>query len=137
MKRSIHDPVLGELKLDADLEQYLADAGSVRFMVATEGVIPEARAIAQHLERWRVAAKSRACEQLLELKNETWPDEDEHGVATPVTAAGFRERMTLTDVCVHVDGSSTFWFSDGGLFDDHAIEVRVRGGEFAEAVISG
>lgn len=134
---TINNPVLGELKFDKHLEQYLADVGDVEFMIATESVVATAQEIALELERWEVTAKKYASRKLLKLKNETWTDEDDDGNETLVTANEFRDRMTLNAVNVYEDGSSTFWFSDGDLFYGHAIEVRVRNGKCDEAVISG
>ncbi|SFH61715.1 DUF2262 domain-containing protein [Planctomicrobium piriforme] len=69
---------------------------------------------------WEKRIKVIAVEDLLELKNENWSDEDD----PEFTAEEFVKRMTLQTICVQNDGRFEFWYDDGDLFSGHSIVVR-------------
>jgi hypothetical protein len=135
--RRTADDVLGVLEFDKGFGQWMVDFGETEFMIESEKVIPVARDIAQNLEKFIAAAKKFASKKYLKLKNITWPDEDEDGNATIITASEFQERMTLSEVNVYEDASSSLWFADGDLFDGHTIEVQMKHGRCVGALIQG
>lgn len=85
--------------------------------------VKKALAVAKRLwktaNKWDARVKDYAVEQLLELKNDNWLDEDEH----EVTPDEFKRRMTLEAITVDPDGSFDFWHNDGELFFGHSIQI--------------
>jgi len=65
------------------------------------------------------SAKEQATTELLDDKNDSWLNDGE----SPVTADKFKKRMKLTSIIIREEGGYDFWFSDGGLFWAHDIEV--------------
>ncbi len=70
-------------------------------------------------EEWDRRLRDYAVQELLDLKNDSWLDEEE----PPVSPEQFRRRMTLEAVSVAPDGEFTFTYGDGDLFGGHAIRV--------------
>lgn len=68
---------------------------------------------------WNRKAGDCAVEELLELKNDTWLQDDE----TPLSKEDFIERMVLESITFNRDGSFDFWHDDGDMFWGHSIEV--------------
>lgn len=69
---------------------------------------------------WNQRILDYAIEDLLELKNDVWLDEDE----MPLSATEFISSMTLKSIIVGEEGEFDFWYNDGDLFLGHFIEVR-------------
>lgn len=83
---------------------------------------------------WEEEAKDYAVSQLLELKNESWLDEDE----PKASVAYFKSAMTLESISIYPRNKIEFWFNDGDLFWGHAIEVSSNfNGKFSHAGIAG
>ena len=79
-------------------------------------------------------AEAYAAQELLSLKNDIWLEEDE----TPVTAAEFKQRMTLEALVFYAEGDVTFYYQDGDLFWGHTIELMMDAADnFISAVIAG
>jgi hypothetical protein len=78
---------------------------------------------------WRKRVTDLAIAELLDLKNEAWLQEDE----SLLTAEIFRTTMQLESISTSPDGSFDFWYSDGGLFEGHAIRVA---GNLSEGPVS-
>ncbi len=79
-------------------------------------------------------AEEYAVQELLPLKNDFWLEEDE----APVTAAEFRQRMTLEALVFYAEGDVTFYYQDGDLFWGHTIELRLDAADhFVGADIPG
>ena len=74
----------------------------------------------------RDAGKAAAAVSLLDIYNETWRREDD-----PVLdRAGFEARLAVSSVQVLDEPNrGTLYFSDGGLFMGHRVEVSFSGGE--------
>jgi hypothetical protein len=71
---------------------------------------------------------------MLDLKNGTWLRDGE----TPLSADEFMGRLTLQSIGIEADGSSQFFYEDGGLFWGH--DVIVKGdveGRFHRAYLFG
>ena len=90
-----------------------------------EGGTDAATALAVRIEAFLNASldatKGYAADSLLELKNETWRDEDE----PPLDAAAFVGRLTLEGVNAFSNGTFEVYFDDGDLFWGHSVRVDV------------
>ena len=71
-------------------------------------------------EEWNRRVLARASEDLLELKNDSWLEEDEE----ELDAEKFEARLELESIEVRPDGEFCFWFEDGDLFWGHSITVE-------------
>jgi hypothetical protein len=79
-------------------------------------------------------AKDFAATQLLELKNESWLEEDEKSLSSEQ----FKQRMHLDTIMFRPDASVEFWYADGDLFWGHSIVVYMdRKNSFTAAQIEG
>lgn len=80
-------------------------------------------AIAQLLEKLNLdEIREFAGRKLLELKNESWLDEDEN----ELTQQDFTERLIRVEsITYNVDGTLTIWFDDNDLFWGHGIAVEL------------
>lgn len=126
----IEDPDLGPLTLDRRFAWYQGEiewcGRKLRLTVSPddpdrpEAALAVARALLADAETWRARIEDYAVEQLLDLKNRTWLDDDEE----PVDAAGFKSRMTLTTLGVREGGGFSFWHDDGDLFWGHSILIE-------------
>lgn len=83
---------------------------------------------------WEQQLKTCVVSELLELKNDSWLDDDEE----PVTAKKFLETIQIESVTIYPDGEIEFWYDDGDLFLGHSIQVcgSLKEG-FTEASIHG
>lgn len=97
-------------------------------------LIPALREASEELPSLDLAARRYAAEQMLELKNDSWLDEDEE----ELTEEEFAGRMTLESLTLDEDAEWTFWYEDGDLFWGHTVCVR-RGpdGEWLSADMMG
>ena len=78
-------------------------------------------------------AKEYSAHKLLELKNDSWLEEDEK----EVTEKEFKERIKFTGLHIFSE-SANFYFDDDDLFWGHTIEVTVNQKlEFTNADIAG
>ena len=145
---TISHPALGALTFDPLIKCYASrrtfDNREVSFHIAPDGdpEIPgafdgslrRASAVCANLPQLVRRGKEFAAENLLELKNEAWIDEEEE----PVTAEQFMQLMTLEGFSCESDGTVIFYFEDGDLFWGHCIEVRMDASDcFDYAEISG
>lgn len=79
-------------------------------------------------------AKDYAVWGLLEIKNQSWLDEDEE----PLTAEQFKTCMTLESLVISSDGGVQFYYNDGDLFWGHCILIIIDSSDrFVKAEISG
>jgi hypothetical protein len=78
--------------------------------------------LAGELENHALLAKEFAAQRLLQIKNETWiEDEDEE----PLTTEQFQQRMILESISIDLDGDVSFYHNDGDLFWGHCILVTM------------
>jgi hypothetical protein len=87
--------------------------------------------LAHHAE----LAKEYAAQNLLELKNETWIEDDNE---EPLTPEQFNQRMILESISIAPDGKVSFYHNDGDLFWGHCILVTMDSeNNFIDAEIAG
>lgn len=85
-----------------------------------DAALATARALWDDEAGWHRRVQDHAVAELLELKNENWPDGDE---VPPLTADGFRARMRLETIAVTPEGGFEFYHAHGDLFWDHVVQV--------------
>lgn len=94
-------------------------------------VANQLRANLQSLDR---KAREFASTQLLELKNDSWLDDEED----ELSLQEFQQRISLTALSVEADGTISLYYDDGDIFLGHSIDVRgTIDGELLDASISG
>jgi hypothetical protein len=136
---------LGELKLDKRLDWF---EGSINWLGRKVAITldlqdgettprePEktAESLLENQAAWDEKIRARAAQDLLELKNSTWTNDDD----SMETEASFIAKMTLNSISVRPDGDFTFWFDDGDLFFGHSICVGGNlNGTLTKAEIAG
>lgn len=83
---------------------------------------------------WNGPIKDFAVQELFELKNDSWLDDDEE----ELTSDQFKECMVLETISLDKDGSFEFWYDDGDLFWGHTILISGTLEEgFTDAEIAG
>jgi hypothetical protein len=143
-KHSLSDPFLGRLRHDKTVNWYegvftVGDSPvAISLEVDEQGdvapALNRAREVLEDIERHARGARDYAVEQLLDLKNESWLDEDEE----PVTPEQFRARMELKGLVFSPAGEVTFSHRDGDLFYGHSIRISMDGTDrFIDADIPG
>lgn len=132
LKRPVihEDGVFGACTLDKRLDWFDAAAEwngrnirihlQVGTLAALPAVLRRAHELWNDAAGWHARILDRTVADLLDLKNDTWLDEDEK----PVTAGEFTQRIALQSVGIDGNGAFEFCFTDGDLFWGHAIMVR-------------
>lgn len=131
---------LGRLYFDEQFDEWrgeLAWGGStVSIAVVGNGEIDEHGLDAASRGLLRLDAervRAFVADQLLELYNETWSEDD-----VPLHASALVARIKPNRLELSVDGCATVYFDDGELFHGHSIEVTLdASGELEEAKIAG
>lgn len=123
------DPRFGTLTLDRSVGWYQGTAAwagaavRLNLAAANDAELADALQAAGRLwddqEGWNERIQAYAVQELLEVKNESWLDEDK----AELTPAEFRARMRLESITVWSDGGFDFWHDDGDLFWGHSIQV--------------
>jgi hypothetical protein len=123
-------PVFGQLTLDRGLDTFqvtLTLAGKpieVSIDADDEAPDPAFLAIAERFWKdqadWDHRLREIAAAQLIELKNDTWLQEDEK----PLTEAEFIEKLTPNSMSFEPPDGFTIYYNDGDIFWGHAIEIR-------------
>ena len=84
-----------------------------------KGVLETSEALWNDQAEWKRKVEDYAVSELLELKNDTWLDDNEQ----PLTAQQFKDRMSLQSISIRDDGAFDFWHDDGDLFWGHTIQI--------------
>lgn len=123
------DPVLGRFTLDRSVNWFECEINwlgkPTRFSFDNDedevmaDAVRTARALFADQESWNRRALAQASDDLLELKNDNWLEDDEE----ELTKEEFESRMELESIQVCPDGEFCFWFGDGDLFWGHSITV--------------
>lgn len=128
----IDDPLLGRLNWDDNSRCYEGrfdrQGQSLCLHVSADPASPaavdltRAKHIVTNLNRYVALAKKYAAIFLLDVKNESWLDEDDEEVSQDQ----FMAQMKLETVAVRHDGSVEFWHDCDDLFWGHGIMVQIR-----------
>lgn len=122
------DPLLGVLPWDDNLNWYsgrLPAFGSIELSLSPSSeqdvsvALGRAHEVVPRLDRYASRAADFAVSNLLDLKNDSWLDEDEEAIS----AAELKSRMRLESITFDSDGSVTFYHHDGDLFWGHCIQI--------------
>jgi hypothetical protein len=138
-KRARKHPVLGRLQWDSRVNSWeskveLAPGCSISFAIVAEADWAEKDpkelfAIgAQYLARARQGeprVRERVADDLLDVYNESWADEDPNEGTPPMDRAEFLANIRPSGICLFHDGSSTWDYSCGDLFAGHGIWLRL------------
>lgn len=123
------DQQFGTFTLDRRVNWYEANTfwgkEPVRLSLAAEGEdeafprgsLEHARTLWADQERWHREIREYMVKELLDLKNDSWLEEDEK----ELSANEFLERVSLESITINSDGSFEFWYADGDLFWGHSI----------------
>ncbi|MDX1944404.1 MAG: DUF2262 domain-containing protein [Pirellulaceae bacterium] len=123
-------PLLGQLTFDRGQNSFqtkLMLAGvpiEVSIDAAGEAPDPAALSIAERFWKdhadWDHRLREFAAAQLIELKNDTWLQEDEK----PLTEAEFIKKLIPNSMGFDPPDGFTIYYDDGDIFWGHAIEIR-------------
>jgi hypothetical protein len=138
------DDVVGAVCYNADLDRFEGTwkykSSVLDFSLNLDGdgsckhALMRARQVLPSLATYVSGAKGYAVDELLDLKNENWLDDDEK----PLTPDEFKARMTLKSIGFDHEGDVTFYHNDGDLFWGHLIEIGMNVlDEFNHADIPG
>jgi hypothetical protein len=141
----LEHPELGKLRYQQEYDWYEGKIEvhgsevSIQLLTNERGQVNSAleriASFVSELERYAQLAKEHAAQGLLQIKNETWiEDEDEE----PLTIEQFQQRMTLESISIDSAGEVSFYHNDGDLFWGHCILVTMdRENNFVGAEIAG
>ena len=123
------DKVLGEFMLDERIDQYVTKIewprGYITLSVENcegkelDGVFATANKIVKAKNEWDKKIKEFAAVELMELKNDSWLDEDE----AEITADQFVEKIKIETIDISLDNEFEFYLDDGDIFWGHTIIV--------------
>ena len=130
MEKLIQDDYFGEIKYDREYSCYCCalDCGGVKITISfivdldeseVLRVVEDAKKLCKNLYSWIEKAKEYAVDELLDLKNDSWLEEEEE----ELTPEEFKSRMFLETISFYDDGDFDFWHNDGGLFRGHSIQL--------------
>lgn len=68
---------------------------------------------------WDQKFRKKIANDLLQLKNESWIEEDEN----PLTEIEFQGRINLENLQIYENGDFQAWYSDGDIFWGHSISL--------------
>jgi hypothetical protein len=127
--KTFEDKLFGTFTLDRRVDWYGATviwAGSeIRLTLSAieNAEIGAALRVASKLWQdqpvWTQSIGEYVVQDLLQLKNDVWLDDDE----VELTSEDFKARMSLETIGVYPDERFEFWFRDGDLFFGHSIVV--------------
>ena len=125
---TFHDTVLGTFTLDRRASRYTAAVRwrgqPIELHLATvspdqlQGALATAHALWTQQESWSERVQEFAARKLLDIKNESWADEDEDGDDVVVSSTEFKGRVALESIIVRGDGPVEFWHADGDPSSD-------------------
>jgi hypothetical protein len=123
-------PLLGRLTFDRGQNSFQAKltlAGEpIEVSIDADGEAPDPAALAIAERFWKNQAdwdhrlRQFAAAQLIELKNDTWLQEDED----PMTESEFIKKLTANSMGFDPPDGFTIYYNDGDIFWGHAIEIR-------------
>jgi hypothetical protein len=143
--RDLECPGIGTLRYEKEYDWYKGKLkvrqSDISIQLSTDAensvvvALKRATDLVGGLENYAQLAKEYAAQGLLEIKNETWIDDEDED---PLTLEQFQQRMTLESICIDSDGAVSFYHNDGDLFWGHCILVTMNSeNRFIEAEIAG
>jgi hypothetical protein len=140
----ISNKLIGPFAFDENLQQFKADyehyGHSIQLSIATAyreqaaELLVQTTDIISRLTEVDQQARNYAANQLLDLKNDVWLDEDEE----ELSADAFTTCMSIDSISFEEDGSFQIWYADGDLFWGHSITVSCnQAGQPQDANING
>lgn len=125
----VHSPIFGALVLDRKGGHYEGNVQwcgiAVRLNLSCSDLtnptiaISAAESFFRAQEVWSKRVKEFAVERLLELKNDSWLEDDEEELSRD----DFISHMSLKEISVVENGDFDLWHDDGDLFWGHTILV--------------
>lgn len=122
-------PLFGELLLDKTVDWFEGKANwlgsEIKIYLSldedgdSEGSIDTATKVFSECAEWSKKVNKYAVAELLELKNESWLQENQ----TELSPIEFLKAMSLESITFNPDGNFEFWHNDGGLFWGHSILI--------------
>jgi hypothetical protein len=139
-KRARKNPVLGRLQWDGRVNSWEAEVEltpgcPIRFALVAEAdwADEDPKELfeigAQYLDWARQAeqrVRERVADDLLDVYNGSWADEDPDEGTPPMNRAEFLANIRPSGISLHHDGSSTWHYSCGDLFAGHSIWLMLR-----------
>ncbi|MBD2456065.1 DUF2262 domain-containing protein [Nostoc sp. FACHB-87] len=140
----IKHEILGQLVYNAELDWYesqiVVDETLISLSLSMENnhevelILARASGVVRNLKHYAKDAEEYAVIKLLELKNETWLDEDE----TFLTSEEFKDQIILEGLVFSPDGEVEFYYNDGNIFFGHCIILTMdKDNCFIDAMIAG
>ncbi|OCQ95739.1 hypothetical protein BCD64_09925 [Nostoc sp. MBR 210] len=140
----IKHEILGKLVYNAELDWYesqivvdetpISLSFSIENNHEVESILARASDVVRYLKHYAKDAEEYAVRKLLELKNETWLDEDE----TFLTSEEFKNQIILEGLVFSPDGEVEFYYNDGNIFFGHCIILTMdKDNCFIGAMIAG
>lgn len=121
------DEVFGEFELDKSINVFEKNIDwcgkEVRISFDNDdeselkSMLETGYALYKEQKDWMKKICNFVCDELLELKNDAWLDDEEE----EITREEFIEAIELCDISLESNDEFTFWFDDGDLFWGHTI----------------
>jgi hypothetical protein len=96
-----------------------------------QSLTDEARLAASKIVKSDSEIRKFAASRLLATHNESWNEGD------LINEEEFMRRMIPAGITIFADGDAEISYYDDDIFRGHYIEIRYRGGDFNEALVSG
>jgi hypothetical protein len=136
-KRTRKHPDLGDLRWDERLPGWEAEVElrpgcPVRLTLITEGrwavaepaeVFEAAAAFLARAREFEPRCRVRVADDLLDVYNRSWADDDPEEGPPPLTRAEFLAALRPAAISLHDSGSSRWDYACGDLFAGHGIEL--------------
>lgn len=87
-----------------------------------EGLEETAVQLCEQQEMWDERLRAQISKELLDVKNDSWLEEDEF----PLTEREFLACLTLESLTVYGKGEFEAWYNDGDAFWGHAVSVSAN-----------
>jgi hypothetical protein len=129
------DPVLGKLVFDSDARQFegMIELDGKRLAVNVQSNSGEVdteqinalRSVIDRLPTQLPHYYDLLTDSFLALYNDSWKRRDERAGAEPLTAAEFKERLSLSYIEVDDTAQVTIEIDEDGMFTEHALYVEL------------
>ncbi len=138
-KSEYQHPALGDIGWNAELHSWEAEVAlapdrPIRLLIVVEADWSDAEpqklfAIAVAYLDWarraEPACRERIADDLWQLYNHSWADDDPDEGPPPLERPAFVARLGACGISLYHDGSAAWMYDSGDLFAGHGIAVRV------------